>query len=223
MRAFIAIELPQEIKDYLSCIQKQLSRANADTCPVKGADNFRRYPMASNEVKWVKPENIHLTLKFLDLSLKDRKVYPCGLGERDDKKIEKISVILEETAKNKQVFGADIRSIGAFPKIDSPRVIWAGIGKGDKEIKEIAEELEEKIAKTGIPKEDRTFSSHITIGRTHSNSNLEKLVQELKRLESEIAKQALRQFSINKITLFKSTLTSSGPIYEPLKEVALKK
>jgi 2'-5' RNA ligase len=188
MRTFIAIELPKEIKDSLASLQAQLKTSGAD-------------------VKWVEPQNIHLTLKFL--------------GEVDEKKLEKIVNILEEVAKNKNPFFLSISSIGAFPKLDYPRVIWLGIDEGDKESKEIAKELEEKIAKTGIPKEDRPFSSHITIGRTKSALNREKLVQNLKTLAGNFGKRNLA-CRVTKLILFKSTLTPKGPLYEALKEANLK-
>lgn len=187
MRTFIAIELPQEIKDFLSRLQTELKATQAD-------------------VKWVAPENIHLTLKFL--------------GEIDDKKLTQIIEIIDDTAKGKDKFRICISSLGAFPKIDFPRVIWVGIETGDKEIKEIAGGLEEKIAKTGIPKEDRPFSSHITIGRTRSTLNREKLVGYLKN-KSELGGEKL-EFYVTKVTLFKSTLTPKGPLYEALKEASLK-
>jgi len=187
MRTFIAIELPKEIKDSLARLQEQLKLAQADT-------------------KWVAPENIHLTLKFL--------------GERDDKKVEKIKQVMDEIATRNKSFQIRISLLGAFPKIDSPRIIWVGIDKGDSETKQIAQELETEIAKVGIPKEDRPFSSHITIGRTRSNLNLKNLVQELKKLEG-IFEQENQEFNTTKITLFKSTLTPIGPIYERLKEFPL--
>jgi len=188
MRAFIAIELPQQIKDSLSQIQKQLKESGAD-------------------VKWVGPGNIHLTLKFL--------------GEIDDEKIEKINGIIEDTARDKPSFKMHISSIGAFPKIDYPRVIWVGIDAGDSETKEVVKELEEKIQKIGIPKEERAFSSHITIARTRSALNRDKLVQKLKIISPEFGKEDL-EFKVTKITLFKSTLTPIGPIYEVLKEANFK-
>ncbi|MDP3731918.1 MAG: RNA 2',3'-cyclic phosphodiesterase [Candidatus Omnitrophota bacterium] len=187
MRTFIAIELPEEIKGYLRRLQDDLKATQAD-------------------VKWVAPENIHLTLKFL--------------GEVDDKKLEKVNKIIDDTAKEKNRFQMRISSLGAFPKIDFPRVIWVGVDIGDKEVKGIAEELEDKIAQTGIPKEDRPFSSHITIGRTRSSLNREKLVQDLKN-NAELDARKL-EFYVTKITLFKSTLTPRGPIYEALKETNLK-
>jgi 2'-5' RNA ligase len=188
MRAFIAIELPQEIKDYLAKVQAKLKTANAD-------------------VKWVNPQNIHLTLKFL--------------GEIDEKQLNQISQILDDVAGNKAQFYIHLASFGAFPSIKSARVIWAGIDKGDPESKEIAGELEEKIEKIGIPKEERAFSSHITIGRTRSSKNRQQLSQELENLTDESGKLPA-EFKTERITLFKSTLTPKGPIYEILKEAHLK-
>ena len=187
MRTFIAIELPQKIIGTLSALQNQLKNTQAD-------------------VKWVAPENIHLTLKFL--------------GEVDEKKIEKIIQALEETAKDSQPFSIRLCALGAFPKINFPRVIWVGIDAGDEKTKNIAFVLEEKLQKLGIPKEKRPFSSHITIGRVRSGINREKLVKELDILQGKGLLQENLEFLATKITLFKSTLTPKGPIYEILKEAS---
>src|SRR3989338_713711 len=122
MRTFIAIELPSEIKNYLAALEDQLKTTRAD-------------------VKWVKPDNIHLTLKFL--------------GEINDEPLEKIKEILNSVTADKSSFSLRLASLGAFPKTNYPRVIWVGIDNGDKETKEIAKELERKIEKIGIPAEDR--------------------------------------------------------------------
>jgi len=188
MRAFIAIELPQQIKDCLSKLQSKLKSANAD-------------------VKWVDPQNIHLTLKFL--------------GEINDEQLTRISEALETVANGMQQFPVRLSVLGAFPKIDYPRVIWVGIDKGDSQIKDIAEELDKKIEKIGIPKEDKEFSSHITIGRLKSASNRTNLVQDLISLENKLGGENL-EFLVAKITLFKSTLVPLGPIYEVLKIANLK-
>lgn len=159
------------------------------------------------DVKWVQPHNIHLTLKFL--------------GEINDKKLDKIISILEEIAKDKDPFRIRISSLGAFPKMNFPRVIWVGVDKGDNQTKEMAKALEEKITKLGIPKEDRSFSTHITIGRTRSTLNRERLVEALSSLANKLDEENL-EFAVTKITLFKSTITPKGPIYEILKETNLK-
>lgn len=188
MRAFIAIELPKEIKDTLAELQQKLKATGAD-------------------VKWVAPENIHLTLKFL--------------GEIDDKKFGEASSILEEAAKINRPFIMRLASVGVFPKTNFPRVIWAGIDMGEEEIKKIAAGLEEKIAEIGIPKEKRAFSTHITIGRTGSLQNKDKLIAGLNNLAGYFLDKK-PQFQVAKITLFKSTLTPKGPIYEIQKEASLK-
>jgi 2'-5' RNA ligase len=188
MRTFIAIELPKNIKDFLVRLQDQLKKSRAD-------------------VKWVQPQNIHLTLKFL--------------GEIDEQKLDKIVLILEEITKTNNSFYIRISSLGAFPKIRFPRVIWVGIDKGDMETAQIAKVLEEEIAKIGIPPEKRPFSSHITIGRVRSNLNQGELAKNLDDLANSSLGENL-EFLVTKIMLFKSTLTPKGPIYEVLKEAYLK-
>jgi 2'-5' RNA ligase len=187
MRSFIAIELPNEIRDALGNIQEKLKACAAD-------------------VKWVKPQNIHLTLKFL--------------GEIDEDQLFKINLILDAFGSDKKIFVIRLASLGAFPKINYPRVIWVGVDRGDRETKELVGALEEKIEKIGLPKEDRAFSSHITIGRVRSNSGRDKLVSILAQLQ-DYFKETPQEFTVEKITLFKSTLTPQGPIYEIVKEVNL--
>ncbi len=188
MRTFIAIELSPQIKDFLAQLQGRLKTSGSD-------------------VKWVGPQNIHLTLKFL--------------GETDEAGLEKITALLEEIAQNTKPFPIRLASAGAFPKLKFPRVIWAGIDKGDSEVKKIAQGLEEKIAKAkiGIPNESKPFSSHITLGRVRSGLNRERLVENLETLISQPGEYfSGQEFTVTKITLFKSTLTPKGPIYEILKE-----
>ncbi|MDD5595055.1 MAG: RNA 2',3'-cyclic phosphodiesterase [Candidatus Omnitrophica bacterium] len=160
------------------------------------------------DVKWVATQNIHLTLKFL--------------GERDEKKIEKILQILDEVAKENQPYEINLISLGSFPNPNYPRVVWAGIDQGATQTKKIAQGLEEKIAKVGIPKEKREFSSHITIGRVKSNLNREKLIQGLDNSKSYLVGKNLR-FLVTQLVLFKSTLTPKGPVYEILKTANLTK
>lgn len=189
MRAFIAIELPPEIKDFLAGLEKQLKSTSAD-------------------VKWVEPANIHLTLKFL--------------GEIDDIKYSQVKGIIEYAVKDKAIFNLRLHSLGAFPRISLPRVIWVGIDKGEVQTKEIAQILEEKTREIGIPAEERDFSSHITIGRVRSGLNKEKLIQRLQELQANPLKTENLEFPVTKITLLKSTLSPKGPIYEILKEASLK-
>lgn len=196
MRTFIALPLPSEIQERLSTIQERLKKNGAD-------------------VSWVKPHNIHLTLKFL--------------GERDEKMIKSIGEILEQVAGDTQPFYLRLSSPGAFPGINAPRVIWMGIDKGAEETKILAQELEDKIARAGIPKEKRPFSCHITIGRVRSGLNIQKLTEELKRIQTQTGDLTAGipekpgqdtsrfEFSVDKVILYASTLTPQGPVYQPVK------
>jgi 2'-5' RNA ligase len=188
MRLFIAISLPKEIKSHLLSLQDKLKAAQA-------------------QVSWVKPENNHLTLKFL--------------GQTNQQTAEEVFKIMAETVQDKKSFKAGINSLGAFPNIDYPRTIWAGIGTGKEEIERIARELEEKITQLDIPEESRPFFCHITIGRVKSSLNQLKLSNGLKSLMRSLDQEGLN-FNVEKITLFKSTLTATGPVYQALKEASLK-
>jgi 2'-5' RNA ligase len=185
IRSFIAIELNKDIQESLAKIQSQLRAARAD-------------------VKWVKPENIHLTLKFL--------------GNIDIDLITKINGIFEELGKKYQSFPADLNTLGAFPKIKNPRVIWAGMQKGKDEVIVIVKELEKQLAKIGIAKEEKEFHPHVTLGRLRSPYNRASLVEALEKN----SKVPTLNFTVDKIVLFKSTLTPKGPIYEPQAEASLK-
>jgi len=188
MRTFIALELSQEIRTSVSLLQQTLQKTDPD-------------------VKWVEPQNIHLTLKFL--------------GEIEDTKIKHTSDILEGIAKTNSSYSIRLSELGGFPKIDCPRVIWVGIDFGDSQTKEIARLLEEKLYSIGIPKETREFSTHITIGRVRTGKNRLKLVSELKKLSADFSGKGL-EMQVLKITLFESKLSPKGPAYAPIKEVNLK-
>lgn len=192
MRAFIAIELPAEIKELLSKIQNRIMRAEAD-------------------VKWVLPKNIHLTLKFL--------------GEIDGQQQENISKVLREITCQNEPFATAITSLGAFPKLEHPRVIWVGLDGTDEPIKRIANTLEGALEKLNFPKEERAFSSHITLGRVRSGKNRNSLVKamtEEQKMLIPLKGQKELRFPVRKITLFKSTLSPRGPVYEAVCESDLK-
>jgi len=184
MRAFIAIELPPAIKKELRLLQDQLK------------------PLAA-EVKWVKPENIHLTLKFL--------------GEINEEKIGRIKELLVRVTGDKRRFVLALSSVGAFPKVRWPRVIWVGVEDKDNLASKLAAELEEGTDKLGIPREKRGFSAHITIGRVGSTNACKELSEKIEGLKNWPEGKRL-EFGVDKLVLFKSTLAPGGAVYEAVKE-----
>ncbi len=155
------------------------------------------------DAKWVEANNIHLTLKFL--------------GNVDTGQIEKIKDILEEISKQTKPFYLHLAGVGAFPKLDYPRVLWVGIDEGKNETIEIAKKLEEELEKIGFQKENRPFSLHLTLARIRSPKNKDKL----KVLVEQTSFTSNNKVYVNKLTLFKSTLTLQGSIYETIQQVNL--
>ena len=179
IRTFIAIELNKGTHSELSSLQAVLKKSDAD-------------------VKWIDPQIIHLTLKFL--------------GNVDDKKIKDVQNLLNDVAKNFSPFVLSLKGIGAFPKLDYPRVIWVGVDEGKDEASQLAKELEDVLEKIGIPKEDREFHPHITLGRVKSPKNKDRLKSVIEATKFEPSSK----IAVEHLTLFKSQLTPQGPIYTPL-------
>ncbi|MFA5155843.1 MAG: RNA 2',3'-cyclic phosphodiesterase [Candidatus Omnitrophota bacterium] len=188
MRAFIAIDMPKEVKTRLGRIEEQLKTSGADA-------------------KWVEPANIHITLKFL--------------GEIDEKTKESAVAAIKDTAEENAAFSMQLSSAGAFPDIKYPRIVWVGADAGSAETVKIAKSLEERLEKIGIPKEDREFACHITIARVRSGRNRLKLTEGIEKISAELKNECLR-LQAGKITLFKSSLSPKGPVYEAVYEASLK-
>lgn len=152
------------------------------------------------DVKWVEKDNIHLTLKFL--------------GEISEEKAEKIKTILDSIAKETKPFEMTVKEIGAFPKIEYPRVIWVSLDKGRDESKILAEKIDEALSKIGFQKETRPFASHLTIGRVRSAKNKAALKEKMTSCEL----LSISPYSVSSVILFQSTLTPKGSIYAKLHE-----
>ena len=178
MRAFIALELSDEIKFELSRLEKELKKIDAD-------------------IKWIKPENTHLTLKFL--------------GDVDEPKAEEIKSCLDKISTSVKPFEMSLFKLGAFPSMDRMRVIWVGTDKGCSEVEKLALLVEEAIEKLGFFREDRPFNAHLTLGRVKSAKNKEALKKKLLTLAVKPVSCAIKS-----IVLFRSTLHSSGPIHTPI-------
>lgn len=178
MRTFLAVEIPKHIR--------------------KKIDNFIQEEKNKGlPIKWVKFENLHVTLKFL--------------GEIDEKKKEEITLLIQEISKNNASFQMHLEKLGCFPTPRNPRVLWIGVKQGSENLCNIAHELEEKLSQFGFKKEKR-FHAHLTIGRIKKFCKIDDILA--KDIKTEI-------FPANSIILFKSTLRPEGPIYEALEKFTL--
>ena len=183
IRTFIAIPLDPHIRQTIAQAQNHLKELDCN-------------------IKWVNPENIHLTLKFL--------------GEVKLKKIDAVKQALEDLLKSVKPLPIELTQLGAFPDVKRPRIIWVGLNDDTKAISQLVSALEEALEKIGFKKEGLPFSPHITIGRTRSPRNLKALSEAIADYSFP---NGIGQPAQN-VTLFKSTLTSQGPIYEILKETS---
>lgn len=179
MRAFIAVELPQEVRAELAKLQGQLARAQAD-------------------VKWTEEDNLHVTMRFL--------------GEITEEQRQAIEQLLGTITGRMTPIRMSLAQLGAFPSVSSPRVIWVGMGQGHEELSRIAIELEEGLSVLRVPKEERKFLAHVTLGRVRSPRNRAQLAQAIQ----ELIWHPPEPCWATHLTLFQSTLTSSGPIYTAL-------
>jgi len=182
LRCFIALELPLEIQNELAQTVAALKRAEAD-------------------VRWVEPENVHLTLKFL--------------GEIPHPKVLQIGIALNALAGQKTIVSR-LAGLGAFPNRHRPRVIWAGLDNGIDELRGLQSQVEDIMSSLGFQREARDFSPHLTLGRVRSQRNLMALDETMEAIRPEPL-----SFSFRHLVLMKSTLTPSGSIYQPIHTVQL--
>lgn len=152
-------------------------------------------------VKWVRPDNIHLTLKFL--------------GNIDSTDIVGIAGAMSEAIQGCGPINLYAEGVGVFPGIKRARVIWMGLGGQVQPLSEIQRKLEKNLAEIGFSEENRSFQAHLTLGRFKSAVN-PKVIEPILQKYSAIRSEA---FTLNQIVLFKSDLTPSGPVYSALQRV----
>lgn len=158
---------------------------------------------AGAAVKWVAPSNIHLTLKFL--------------GNSDERLLPELKKSIDVVAQNHSAIESGIAGLGCFPNVNRPRVYWVGLLSGKEKLSALAQDLENETHLLGFEKENRPFKSHLTLGRVKAPQGIQKLNEIVKSLKVRELKM-----TIDRIILFKSTLTPRGPIYESLHQAKLK-
>jgi RNA 2',3'-cyclic 3'-phosphodiesterase len=151
------------------------------------------------DVKWVEPHNLHLTLKFLGDVRQEEIVQVCQATTRGAAQVEP--------------FELDVRGAGAFPNAARPRTVWLGAGEGREPMVVLHDRVEAALAKLGYREEHRRFQTHLTIGRVRGAGAG---IVELGKLLQQQADFQAGRMAVGKVTLFSSTLTPDGPIYDVL-------
>jgi len=184
IRTFIAIQIPEDIKNEISTFQEELKAAG------KG-------------IGWVKPDNIHLTLKFL--------------GSTDEQLIDDIDEKIKDSVVGINQFQIQVQGIGAFPNLKRPRVIWIGANSETDQLGVVVQKLEKNLEVLGFKPENRKFSAHLTVGRVKDNRKINSVLERVKSFSEFDA----GTFTVEKIELIKSDLHPAGAIYSPLRKIVL--
>jgi 2'-5' RNA ligase len=187
LRTFIAVETPPDVVGRAM----KLARSLAPTA--EAAD-----------VKWVSPENLHWTVKFLG------DIHPRDLAE--------ICQALAVAARSVAPFRMTVAGAGAFPNIDRPRTLWLGAGEGGECLVALADAIETEMTQIGFRREGRRYEPHLTIGRVRTGGPAQ---SELAARLAENTDFDGGAMEVDEVVLFSSELRPSGPVYEALERVEL--
>lgn len=192
MRAFIAVDLPAEVKTALGDVINRLSKGIGFT---------------GSQLNWVPAENLHFTLKFL--------------GEIDGapKTLEAIQEVLAAAVTEEFPLIAHLQELACFPKPQRPRSIALGINpKAHRLLERVAAHLEEHLAAIGYAASDRPFVPHLTLGRF----KFVKQIKGVQQILANHQKLTGQTFPIEKIYLMESDLSGPLPIYNKILSASLK-
>lgn len=184
IRSFIAITIPEEVKEVLAGLVQGLK-------PI--------FP----KISWVKPENMHITLKFL--------------GNIREEDIGQIKQIMAKSCTDISPFSLQGQALGVFPTVNRARVIWTGLHGETALLEKLYLALETGLAQIGFAKEERPFRPHLTLGRIKTRAKPKPLLEAIHQYQTF----STPSFTVKEIVLFKSTLHPQGARYTVLEKVRL--
>ena len=180
IRTFIAVDVGTIIRDRLIEMQASLAKEVAD-------------------VKWVEPDNLHLTLLFL--------------GEVNDRDLLAVCRCVSKATADRAAFPLEVRGIGCFPNPRRPRVLWAGIAEGAEELIALHADLEPPLLEQGCyRREERRYTPHITLGRVNDEQAAEPIAKLLPKHQAWSGGHTM----VKELLVMSSELTAKGPTYAVL-------
>jgi RNA 2',3'-cyclic 3'-phosphodiesterase len=186
IRTFIAIELPAAVVATAGAVQDELKSRKL-------------------KLRWVKPQNMHLTLKFI--------------GEMPAIRVSEVAAALKEITRGLPPFELIVQGMGVFPGIRRPRVLWIGIGGQTDALKMLHATIEDRLGELGFPREGRPFAAHLTLARIDRQVDPRQLLDGI-----EAAGRFQPQpFTASELVFFKSDLKPKGAVYTALERVPLRR
>lgn len=191
LRTFVAIELDKELLGSLMDLQARL-----------------RDRVTPRSVRWVRPEGIHLTLKFL--------------GETRQDQIEAVKAALNRAASEVLAFTITVGGLGCFPNTRRPRVIWVGLNEPTGTLSRLRDRVESHVAPLGFPTENRPFHPHLTLGRVQRYASKSE-VREVGEVTAASEIGILDEMRVSRVCYIKSDLRPGGAVYTTLHEARLQR
>lgn len=187
-RCFVAIELPAEVKGELARVESEFKKVRMDF------------------LRWVRPDAIHLTLKFL--------------GEVPDARVPELVRAMGSAVKWAAPFALELGGPGVFPGLRQPRVFWVGVEGDVDRLKALQSSVDTAFGGLGFEKEDREFAAHLTLARVQDAASSQQR-QALGEMVSRSRIQARCRFVVSEISLIKSELKPTGAVYTRLTAVPI--
>jgi 2'-5' RNA ligase len=185
LRTFIAVDLDKVTRDRTVALQETLGNV-------------------SEGVKWVEPENLHLTLLFL--------------GEVEDRDLPSVCAAVAACAARQPYFPMTVERAGSFGNPRRPRTLWVGVGEGTQDLVALHDALEPPLLDLGCyRREERKYTPHITLGRVRSERPNDTLAQALARQKGWHGGRLL----VRELLVLSSELTREGPVYTVLSRAKL--
>jgi 2'-5' RNA ligase len=177
VRTFLGVDVGEDIRDRLVSLQEELA-------------------IAAPDVKWVEPENLHITLLFL--------------GEVEQRETLDICRAAQKAIASMNAFALTIEGVGAFPNVRRPRTLWVGVGTGLQAVVAVHDAIERPLLDMGnYRRETRGYTPHVTLGRVRgerTNGDLAKTLTKHKTWSGG-------EVTVKEVQVMTSDLTPDGPIY----------
>ncbi len=188
MRLFIAAKVSESVRENIGRLVQRI----------------RPQSKALQKANWVKPENLHLTLKFL--------------GEVREDRVERLARTLTQTSKTHPPFSLSVQGVRAFPRRSRVHILWAGVTDIENRLKSLAESIERNCAGAGFAPSDKPFSAHITFARFSAPL----LGAEAAKILEPHLESALGEMDLGRFYLIQSALRPDGATYNDLREFLLR-
>lgn len=183
-RIFVAVPLAPPLREAIGDLERRLQAAGA-------------------RLRWIRPENLHFTLRFL--------------GQISDAQLSRARTAAREAAGDVGAFSIVLAGVGAYPSPRRPQVIWVGVREGAEALRALAERLDDRLARQRFPREPREFQGHLTLARLREH----RLWPDVSRAIALHEMEVLGRLDVASLVVMESLLRPQGALYTPVEEVPL--